>query len=540
MFVRAFVIAFVFGLSIPPADSAEAQVWLAGMDPIVRQTIDPRATPDYIDLFQPGAQWHKAAKVVKVFKTSTQFLASASDATLTRMFANLKQRKIALAVEALMLTAVPKCGVGVEGYSSPRAMELVAARILRLGGDLRYVAMDEPLDFGHLSTQPNACQSSLAELAADVAGKVQAIHRFFPAAQVGDIEGIGASGPQDDVDAIMDWAAAYEAAVGSKLSFLHLDVLWTGSWQPKMKQLAIRLHAAGIKFGIIYNGNPDDPTDLEWARYAEQRFAEVEADPALVPDQAILQTWMLYPTHMLPETKPGTMTWLVARYQTAQAKMVLRQTDGRFQGRVTDITGQPLAGVPITLSARFLSKGGAPVLHTRPGRVPPRATSAVLALRINAECNCSGAVDVAIGPVRYHDDRTGQTVQHAFRPFSPVGNAAAPARFQAAPGQPITQNIQSFPVTVDDPFTIRAPMRTDLASARNGYVAVIFIDNKGKEIMRFRLPFGPAERTISTLATDAQGKFSVILNPETLRDSVGFRAEFPGDINHRSTSATLR
>ncbi len=37
------------------------------------------------------------------------------------------------------------CGNGIEGYLDPHGLQLVMDRIRRLGGDLRYVAMDEPL-----------------------------------------------------------------------------------------------------------------------------------------------------------------------------------------------------------------------------------------------------------------------------------------------------------------------------------------------------------------------------------------------------------
>jgi hypothetical protein len=533
----AFTLCLTFNMLLGPARAGATEIWLAGVDPVVRKTFDPHTVPDYLDLFQPDAPWHKAAKAVAVFKTSTQFLVNASDQTLSRMFADLKQRHIALGMEALILTATPKCGPGIEGYSSPRTMEQVAARIMRLGGDLRYVAMDEPLDFGHYSQQPNACRSSLTELAADIAGKVQAIRRYFPEVQVGDIEGIGHSGPPDDVDAIMEWASTYEAAVGSKLSFFHLDVLWTGAWQTKMKQLATRLQAAGIKFGIIYNGNPDDQTDLEWTRHAEQRFVEIEADRTLIPHDAVLQTWMPRPTHMLPETQPGSMTALVNRYFTAETRLALHRNGSRLQGAITEHGDRPLAGVPVTVSAEFLGEQGAPVLHTRSGQVPPNAAKALFALRINAECTCSGPADVAIGPLRYQDDRTGGVVQQAFR----APGAAAPlAVFQAAPGQPITQNIPGFAVTPDDPFTIQVPMRTDLASAVSGYVALIFLDAQGKEILRLRLPFEPVEQPIGTLVTNEDGRFSLVLDSAPLHTSVGFHAEFAGDARHRSASAKLR
>ena len=172
--------------------------------------------------------------------------------------------------------------------------------------------------------------------------------------------------------------------------------------------------------------------------------------------------------------------------------------------------------------------------------VPPKAATAVPALRINAECNCSGPADIAVGPVRYRDDRTGQIVERAFRPSAARATAAIPARFQVEPGQPITQNAPNFPVTPDHPSTIQVPMRTNQTSAGSGYVALVFLDAAGKELERLRLPFEPAERPIGTLTTDAQGRFSLLPDAATLRASVGFRAEFAGDARYRTASATLR
>jgi len=400
--------------------------------------------------------------------------------------------------------------------------------------------MDEPLGFGRYSHLQNACQSSLADLAGDIAGKVFAIRQIFPAVQIGDIEGIGQSGRPDDVDSLMEWTKAYESAAGAPLSFLHVDVQWAGRWQPQIKRLASRLHTAGIEFGIIYNGDTDDQTNEAWTRHAERRFAEVEADPALVPDHAILQTWMRYPTHMLPETQPGTMTWLVDRYRTAQTRLALGRTGDKIHGEITDTAGQPLAGVPVALLAATPGEPSAPVMHTRSGSVPPKATAALMALRINAECNCFGPADIAIAPFRYKDDQSGQTVQQTFRSPSAAGDAASPAHFQVQAGQPVLQNTSRFPVTANDPFTVNVPMRTDLMSAGSGYVALIFLSAEGKEIARILLPFTLAEQSIGTATTDAQGRFSLVPNAQTLRASVRYNAEFPGDAGHRSASATTR
>jgi hypothetical protein len=180
------------------------------------------------------------------------------------------------------------------------------------------------------------------------------------------------------------------------------------------------------------------------------------------------------------------------------------------------------------------------VVHTRSGQVPPKAVTAILALRINAECSCSGPADITLGAVRYRDDRTGQIVERAFHPTSVRASTPTSSRSQAEPAQPIAQNAPKFPVTPDNPYTVEVPMSTALASAGTGYVALVFLDAQGKEIERLRLPFEPVERPIGTLTTDAQGRFTLSLDDATLRTSIAFRAEFAGDARHRLASSTGR
>jgi hypothetical protein len=129
----------------------------------------------------------------------------------------------------------------------------------------------------------------------------------------------------------MHWADAYRGAAGVPLAFLQADVQWDGPWRDQLTDLRARLLKQSIKFGIIYNGDVDDQTGLAWTRHTEQRFAEIEAAPALIPDQAVLQTWMAHPTHMLPETQPGTMTWLVNRYVAAETHLAVHRVGERLE-----------------------------------------------------------------------------------------------------------------------------------------------------------------------------------------------------------------
>ncbi|MFK4985731.1 hypothetical protein ACI4B7_28305, partial [Klebsiella pneumoniae] len=74
---------------------------------------------------------------------------------LTRINTFLKDRHIALAVSVgtiLMdnVNPVPgECGYGVEGFNRPGRNSIQFKRLKQLGIEVRYVAMDEPLTFGH-------------------------------------------------------------------------------------------------------------------------------------------------------------------------------------------------------------------------------------------------------------------------------------------------------------------------------------------------------------------------------------------------------
>jgi hypothetical protein len=305
------------------AAAESPQVWLGGVDPIVRASMDPNSTSDFMDLFDPKAQWSKAASRVKVFQTSTQFFSGvrigdverkAPDQMLTRMFEDLKRRRIALGVEALMLSGDGQCGVGVEGYSAPRQMLAIANRIKMLGGTLSYVAMDGPLMSGHFYSGPRACHSSVEAIAKEAAEKVKQMRTVFPDLKVGDIEPVGVTEPAGWANSFIEWTQAYKAAVGEPLAFVHCDMQWRGPWQAQLRKLEARLRADGTRVGVIYNGFGADKTDEEWTQHAEDHFNTLERDASLVPDDAIIQTWDRHPVRFLPETQPGTLTYLVGRY----------------------------------------------------------------------------------------------------------------------------------------------------------------------------------------------------------------------------------
>jgi hypothetical protein len=531
-------IGLILALNVLPLTARSTELWLSGLAPSMLAAMRPGTKSDFLELFQPDAPWAHAASAVTVFKIYSQFVSAGSDEELRQAFRDLRRRNIALALEAGLMTAIGTCARG-EGYAAPGAVSSMVKRIHSLGGDLRYIAMDEPLWFGHQLNGPASCRTPIRDLVRDVVTNVQAAKQVFPAVQVGDIEPFGGAEPAGWIDEIMQWSRAYQEAAGEPLAFFDVDIIWGGPWQRQLELFVPRLSAGGLKFGIIYNGDPSDQTGTAWTRRAEQRFAAIEANPALTPDQAILQSWMPHPAHMLPETEAGTMTWLVNRYLAAEARLVLHRAGDQLEGRLTDVTGKPLAGAKVDIAAEQTGEALAPPVHSRSGEVPANAVTALFGLRVNAECGCSGPANISIGQMRYHDDTTGQTVQRAFHQASAPGKTAL-ADFHALTGQTILQNTSAFPVNPGDPFTFRIPMVTDPSSAGSGYVSLDFLDAKGKEVERQKLLFEPAERSIGAVTTGADGRFSLEPSSDVLHSSVGFRAEFIGDSQHRIASATSR
>jgi len=314
--VTSVVLAFALSGILAGQRRGGTELWMAGLDPITRPESGNPLASDFMELFAPDAPWADASARLQVLKVSTQFLVRGGDSDLSLMFSDLRRRHIALAVEGLMLTGNGTCGVGVEGYAAPLGMKTLAERVRALGGDLSYVAMDEPLWFGHVFDGRLACRATLAEIARDVAVKVADVRRLFPAVVVGDIEPIGSpAAPHDWIDQLMLWSAEYRAATGTPLAFVHADVQWSQAWQPGVETLNRQLTADGIRFGVIMNGDPDEATGVAWTSHASQRSHAVRRLLRRWPDFVIFQSWHAQPEKFLPEDRPGTLTNLVSRFR---------------------------------------------------------------------------------------------------------------------------------------------------------------------------------------------------------------------------------
>ncbi len=319
---RSILLALMLAWALPLHADSPA-IWLGGEDPVVQKDKHKDNPADYMDLFKADAPWSQAASGLTVFKISTQFVLRGDEGQLQTVLQELQRRHIALAIELAVLggQGPGNCGYQVEGYASPKTVEAVAKKIKKLGGRIDDVAMDEPVWYGHIFETGSGgrvgCQYTVEEVADKVAEKVNLLKQYFPDIQIGDIEPVNArkGGPQS-IDDILNFVDLLRQKTDGTPVFVHADVSWKMDWQPLLEDLATRLHAKGIRVGVIFDGDVDAAGDEAWVAQALDRFKTVYADPQIKLDDIIIQSWEPLPTKMLPETDPGSLTYEVLQIET--------------------------------------------------------------------------------------------------------------------------------------------------------------------------------------------------------------------------------
>jgi uncharacterized protein (TIGR03437 family) len=493
---------------------------------------------DYFDLFTPTAPWTNAASHIQVFKFANSTFTGDLPGELTdsqwqQVFANLAQRGIALAIEWGPLPATT-CGAGVEGFEGNAALAM-AQKIQSLGGTLQYVAMDEPFYYGSVYTGQNACNWTPQYIAASAVQSIAQVRTVFPNVIIGDIEPVPA-GTSDWLSSYTAWLDAWEIAAGSPLAFFHCDVDWPGdpNWIADVNSMRQALAVRGIAFGVIYNGL-GMTSDASWMSAAESHFIGYELQGGTIPDHAIFQTWEIYPTHVLPETDPDALTYLVDYYFRTRTGLSLTSTTNQASGKLQDHLGNPIPFVPVVLTLQPISGPGVVSTYTITGTVPAAATEvsqALVQICIN-ECGATqGPVDMNVYSYRYADSGTNmaQNFSNGLTGWGVQGppdgdatvqlasDATGPSLLiQAAAGQQTFVNSSAFAVTSGSAFTLTVQARISPSSTGSAVLAFIFLIG-GTEVdsvaPRVTLPFAPGTSSLGSVQTASDGSYSLTFPPQ--------------------------
>ena len=165
--------------------------------------------------------------------------------------------------------------------------------------------MDAPVGFGVYSPGPNGCQYSIPDLVNRVAMVLQPVLAAYPHVKIMEIEPfIITKTPtwrQDETA----FHLQMERQLGRRVQGMMIDMQWqTPGWHQTMLDLHKYLRQQNLKFSIIYNGNPQNKTDVSYMNSAVANFEAIEGELGIIPDVVMFASWDPYPTHNMPESSP--------------------------------------------------------------------------------------------------------------------------------------------------------------------------------------------------------------------------------------------
>lgn len=320
--ICATVLAFVVSSHAAIAlDAPTPQIWfhLNGQGrPETYQSWD-------ILFYQPNAPWPAFMNHVTTVGMTTQVLHDISDENLAKVVARLRLKRIALGIEMLAqaytlpgVDAPAHCGEGVEGYYAPVATAALAAKLKRAGGELQYIAMDEPLFFGHYYNEKNACRSSIRDVVDRVAANLREYQKIFPDVVIGDVEPLPVITAQPNwQNDYREWLQTFKGTVGKPLSYTIIDVNWGHSnWPESLQRFSKFARDTQMPIGVIYNAAPPDKvmTNEQWLSNAQQNSTYIEGTLGITPRWAMFASWVRFPGRFITVKDGLGLDHLVKQY----------------------------------------------------------------------------------------------------------------------------------------------------------------------------------------------------------------------------------
>jgi len=285
------------------------------------------------ELFEHPDQWAKTrAKINELLFADHAFNENFSDAELTSWLAQIQQWGLKLELET---GAIKEWGVTGQGTYDHE--HHYWDRILRLGGKIDSIAMDEPLCCTRFWMHP---QKSDAYAVQETANFIALVRKNYPTTAVVEIETYPSISVKDNawwIDALQKKLADMNVR---GLDGYRLDVNWvlfslndnTNSWTDvaRIQQLC---HSRNLPFSLVYWASGTDVyeklnmlDDSSWYNSLMQMgydYAMVSAAPHSKiagelakdrfgrgggPDQYVIEDWVGWPKRIIPETDDFTFT----------------------------------------------------------------------------------------------------------------------------------------------------------------------------------------------------------------------------------------
>ncbi|MDE3177609.1 MAG: hypothetical protein KGM15_16030 [Pseudomonadota bacterium] len=322
--MRNFVCALICGALLTWDAASATEVWFSPNDNLRRGAAhDIVLNEDFPHLFDDNPSWSAGADVFVI--SAIMANGGGSEDELRRIAAFLERRHIKLAVgvhateTANAKPVAGECGAAVEGAIRAGQNEAIFKRAKRLGLDIAYFEMDEPLTFGHYFKGKAGCRNSVAETARRAAAEIAEIRKSYPQARIVDAEAPQAIPTAQWRRDFEEWLDVYHKAAGAPLDAVVFDVDLFGDWR---ERVAVGVEIAkrhGVRAGIFVFKPGPGVSDAQAA--ADYKRAIAEVDASKIPfDIVEIANWSLHPFANLPQSDPTTMTYLLDFYNRTHGR----------------------------------------------------------------------------------------------------------------------------------------------------------------------------------------------------------------------------
>jgi hypothetical protein len=339
---------------------------------------------------------------------------------------------------------------------------------------------------------------------------------------VGDIEPVPDWGDTPDwLDPYLEWVDAWQKVTGKPLAFLHFDTDVNADWRPGDTALRLALAQRGIPYGVIYDG--DQASDTAWVASAELHFTNRELYGSPPPDHVIFESWNPNPQYLLPETDPGTLTYLIDRYFRTRTELSASLGAAALSGQLSvAATGAGLPQASVAVVANPFTGNGQSVNYSGTGVVPANTQFITFGVRVNpAECRLPTPAEFSVATLTMDAGAAGVLSAN----FQSLGSwtiwnttasvtqtAANQLSVVAQLGQTLWMNSPQLAFSGAGAvvtFTVSATVPS--GSPGGGCAIVVFQDGNQNELGRIALALGPAPVALGSVQTGADGSFALPL-----------------------------
>ena len=442
---------------------AEPQIWIA-----------PIGRADAANMWTKDAPWQEAAKKVKVLVLVHHTISLANIPRLIeiRDFAKAHNWQIDLSTEAVGKMDNETCG-GQEGYSWPGENRDAAKILFDLGIKVDWVDMDGPIMSGSHDPSPTGCGLSMADLIPRVAATLKGVFALYPNARLMHGEPLPSLQQTPNWRQTLDvFHAGLTQILGVRVVGMQADVHWTDpAWPQAMRDLHTHLRQNNQLLSVIYNPTEGIGTDADATRTMVENFEAVEGGLSIVPDIALIESWVPNPVNAMPETSPTAEMWVVNRYPRPRSRLQVQFVGQSARGKLTTLDGKPIANATVNgFKPGVDFSKPLPVTSTQ-GTVPANAVAAFVIVRINTENSGDGLNHLLFGTLGYRET-VGGTAAFDFSwrtNFQRYGGTIVDGQLvggtivtevYAPPGQSFAPNSDSFPVTPGAQYNFTVPAAT--------------------------------------------------------------------------------